>query len=944
MKKTLLIALIITTITSISSFALDCNSIGEVKTFGGHYYAKTSQRSSFDAIRVSAMNDNGYLAIPNSEAENNFIKSMVGGNTEAWIGIFDPNYSSNYCYDNAACSFDDLRFKDAKGLGLAYKKWGVSEPNNFVEEDDIKDGVAEVNPLGENWVTMDGNTGKWYDVGNHKGSTQNPRKHIAIIEFDSKPICFLSDDGPSEVDYQERVCNTKVYDDNVENASEGVEANCLFDINGKEYCPQGLADAASYWAYMEGTALTNTAVVTDYAQGEYKELTSSTRDFMDGFAVPQGSTAVDYQAGTTGTANVGVVRDYQNGTSVKRSNSVWDYTSKETSTQGTVTYGMKILSRYPCAHCDAGMASTANPSIELNAGEPECFKKFRTSGFCTNVVTLTDTNGWEQIGLIRWASPQDISMIGIFKKGTTNTVTKCPSGYTDNGSNCQKLVSFDFYQYTCPASYTASNVGFTAYNKTDPNHGAVNWITLDDAVNSETPPSGNCYRDVTYSYYNYNCPTGYTVNDGGLFSSCNKTDPNNTTNDSAFLGQSCNSATPPAGNCTKIIPFTFYSYECSSGYTAIDKGLNTCIKTDSSSTSDSSGSLSTSCNSATPPAGNCYKDISYNHYTYSCPAGYAIANYGLDTCPKTDPNTAINNENSLNDNCNESVAPIGNCSKSIEYSFYEYVCTGANNQFNEAYAAVNGGMKSCSKTDTDLVNTNADLANSCNDSVSPANNCRTTEYTCNSEIREPVFIDNKWQCSPYPCYGNENMEDLSQNVGSLDKDDNGWQEDGKCSGTIYIFNGKANECRSSDKFFGLAGGGCCKDDKYALGLFSCKAEEKELQIKKKGKKCHEIGEYCSKKISLGFAKICVRTSKSYCCFNSILARLIGEQGREQLTDIEWGRPENPNCRGFTVEEFQRLDLGQMDLTEFTDSIVIPDVASVQQTVVTKINAHVNLLQ
>ena len=112
---------------------------------------------------------------------------------------------------------------------------------------------------------------------------------------------------------------------------------------------------------------------------------------------------------------------------------------------------------------------------------------------------------------------------------------------------------------------------------------------------------------------------------------------------------------------------------------------------------------------------------------------------------------------------------------------------------------------------------------------------------------------------------------MSKNVGSLDKDDNGWTEEGKCSGQIYIFNGASKQCRSDDMFFGLTGGGCCKDDKTAFGLLSCNAEEKELQIKKEGKKCHYVGEYCSKKINIGVAKMCVRTSKSYCCFNSFNA-------------------------------------------------------------------------
>ena len=47
-----------------------------------------------------------------------------------------------------------------------------------------------------------------------------------------------------------------------------------------------------------------------------------------------------------------------------------------------------------------------------------------------------------------------------------------------------------------------------------------------------------------------------------------------------------------------------------------------------------------------------------------------------------------------------------------------------------------------------------------------------------------------------------------------------------------------------------------------------------------------------------------------------------EQGRPQLQgDISsWGDPENPNCRGFTPEEFQMLDFSRMDLSEWYEDI------------------------
>lgn len=83
--------------------------------------------------------------------------------------------------------------------------------------------------------------------------------------------------------------------------------------------------------------------------------------------------------------------------------------------------------------------------------------------------------------------------------------------------------------------------------------------------------------------------------------------------------------------------------------------------------------------------------------------------------------------------------------------------------------------------------------------------------------------------------------------------------------------------------------------------------------------CHEIGTYCKKKVKfIG----CVQEAKSHCCFNSKLARIIHEQGRPQLkTGINnWGTPEAPLCRGFTPEEFQSVDFGKIDLTEYINDV------------------------
>ena len=85
--------------------------------------------------------------------------------------------------------------------------------------------------------------------------------------------------------------------------------------------------------------------------------------------------------------------------------------------------------------------------------------------------------------------------------------------------------------------------------------------------------------------------------------------------------------------------------------------------------------------------------------------------------------------------------------------------------------------------------------------------------------------------------------------------------------------------------------------------------------------------------------ICVTSRDAYCCFGSKLSRILQEQGRTQLNK-PWGKPKDAKCEGFTIEEFQRLDLSKMDFAEvyaeFTDAAKLPDevetMAKIQQKI------------
>ncbi|RRH74418.1 conjugal transfer protein TraN [Falsigemmobacter faecalis] len=109
-------------------------------------------------------------------------------------------------------------------------------------------------------------------------------------------------------------------------------------------------------------------------------------------------------------------------------------------------------------------------------------------------------------------------------------------------------------------------------------------------------------------------------------------------------------------------------------------------------------------------------------------------------------------------------------------------------------------------------------------------------------------------------------------------------------------------------------------------LFACSESEQELQVRKALRSTHEIGTWCSTKI-LGK---CVKRKTGYCMFNSPLARIMNEQARLQL-NIPWGPPENPDCRGITLAEFQNLDMERVDLSEWTGMLAASGMLDMSST-------------
>ncbi|RJG04179.1 type-F conjugative transfer system mating-pair stabilization protein TraN [Noviherbaspirillum sedimenti] len=118
-----------------------------------------------------------------------------------------------------------------------------------------------------------------------------------------------------------------------------------------------------------------------------------------------------------------------------------------------------------------------------------------------------------------------------------------------------------------------------------------------------------------------------------------------------------------------------------------------------------------------------------------------------------------------------------------------------------------------------------------------------------------------------------------------------------------------------------------------ISMMSCSEEEGKLAMKEGARLCHAVGSWCSSCIKvLGKCVSCTEHTTAKCCFNSVLSRLVNEQGRLQVGK-GWGGAQTPDCSGFTIAQLQSLDFAAMDLTEFYASIVpsLPNVGTIQSS-------------
>jgi conjugal transfer mating pair stabilization protein TraN len=209
------------------------------------------------------------------------------------------------------------------------------------------------------------------------------------------------------------------------------------------------------------------------------------------------------------------------------------------------------------------------------------------------------------------------------------------------------------------------------------------------------------------------------------------------------------------------------------------------------------------------------------------------------------------------------------------------------------------------------------ISSTCKEPVGKSCAVYTQTYQCKTPGKEGYAItggqtpfcmdgncrDQSWEMN------NEMMSSLAQL--SLLKEMQGKLNDGT------IFQGEDKRCSKYTASFK----DCCKSGKgwsKSIGMGGCGADEKALSQKRNAGLCHYVGTYCDKKEKL--TGICLEKKSSFCCFSNKLIKAFHEQGRPQI-GLGWGDPKHPLCRGFTVDELQRIDFSKLDLREAFEDIM-----------------------
>ncbi|WP_051654328.1 conjugal transfer protein TraN [Persephonella sp. KM09-Lau-8] len=573
---------------------------------------------------------------------------------------------------------------------------------------------------------------------------------------------------------------------------------------------------------------------------------------------------------------------------------------------------------------------------------------------CEYPVTFTCPDGYTLNGTTCEYSPPSCpsgtTYSNSLDKCISNATVSCPSGYTWTGQRCETTdiicpsgFSYNSTTNRCEKDATTESSWICYVREYFCNNGPFE----DPTYISCEPSKGNCEGsgfDENCNFYMYGDPIppgemrhfiigGGPCHMGGIeiliFNDSYKNEISTCPSGSTLSGDKCvaNPSCPSGGNFdgNADVCWVDATIDCPSG-TSYDVNLDKCV---TNATCSSGGSLDTVNDKCWIQAGTeCPSDWSYDSTNSVCYQNVScdyVFNPDTDRCEATvSKDCGSYTYSASEDICIQDInCPIDDSfslSNTIKYDTQLDVC------LSEAQHDCPSGPSYTYTWSSTPVN-KCELVPICFSGVyNPDNDlCYVGDLSCplGSEYQCITMEDGKNYCSRLTCgdalyAGNYTNTDTVE--GANDKQADGEiDENGNCLGTIYIFNGNDYRCRPPGVQTGFSD--CCKKTSTWFGLGQCKPREKilaKMRTTNKGKeytladaRCHYVGSYCAEE----WMGTCVQRKKTFCCFGSVLARILHEQGRPQI-GLSWGDPKNPICRGFTPAELQSIDFGKIDFSEY----------------------------
>lgn len=236
-----------------------------------------------------------------------------------------------------------------------------------------------------------------------------------------------------------------------------------------------------------------------------------------------------------------------------------------------------------------------------------------------------------------------------------------------------------------------------------------------------------------------------------------------------------------------------------------------------------------------------------------------------------------------------------------------------------------------------------------------ASQCSNTASTCvattldHCDILSKTFECVQKTCFPdkevcpevLPCVGGEcdesetfESDDMSEGVGRLGALSGAAEEvavNRVTSKEANIFKGEYQECES----YPLGLRDCCADKGFLDGLIHCPSDMQALMRAKLEGRAFALGHY--KHHVFGTKRY------GYCVFPTKLSGIVQIQGRNQQLHISFGDAENPDCRGITPEELERIDFKALDLQDMVQEILDKKVLFDEKTIDAANDNHVTSL-